>query len=63
MTLQIPENRKKTSAAGKPGDRPGLARLSHLLPSPENPERNFKAVHVVGTNGKGSTASTLLVPY
>ena len=42
-----------------PGIRPGLARLSHLLLLLGNPERKFKAVHIVGTNGKGSTAATL----
>ncbi|NLD06487.1 MAG: bifunctional folylpolyglutamate synthase/dihydrofolate synthase, partial [Synergistaceae bacterium] len=42
-----------------PGIRPGLARLSHLFLLLGNPERKFKAVHVVGTNGKGSTAATL----
>ena len=42
-----------------PGIRPGLARLSHLLLLLGNPERRFRAVHIVGTNGKGSTAATL----
>ena len=42
-----------------PGIRPGLARLSHLLLLLGNPERKFRAVHIVGTNGKGSTAATL----
>lgn len=50
---------KRLQQLASPGIRPGLARLSHLLLLLGNPERKFKAVHVVGTNGKGSTASTL----
>lgn len=53
------EIEKKLQFLASPGIRPGLARLSHLLLLLGNPERKFKAVHVVGTNGKGSTASTL----
>lgn len=53
------EIEKRFQHLASPGIRPGLARLSHLLLLLGNPERKFKAVHVVGTNGKGSTASTL----
>ncbi|MEA4871372.1 MAG: Mur ligase family protein [Synergistaceae bacterium] len=53
------EIEKRLLHLASPGIRPGLARLSHLLLLLGNPERKFKAVHVVGTNGKGSTASTL----
>ncbi|HOM97120.1 MAG TPA: folylpolyglutamate synthase/dihydrofolate synthase family protein [Acetomicrobium sp.] len=42
-----------------PGIRPGLSRIAKCLNSLGNPQRNFKAIHVLGTNGKGSTASTL----
>jgi len=49
----------KLQSLASPGIIPGLARLSHLLMLLGNPERKFKAVHIVGTNGKGSTASTL----
>lgn len=38
------------------GMRPGLERTRHLLTALGNPERGFPAVHVAGTNGKGSTA-------
>lgn len=41
------------------GIRPGLARLARFLSLAGNPERRFKAVHIAGTNGKGSTAATL----
>lgn len=45
--------------AASPGIRPGLARLARLLQQLGHPERSFRGIHVVGTNGKGSTASTL----
>lgn len=51
------ENRLQNLASS--GIRPGLARLSKLLALSGHPERMFKAVHIVGTNGKGSTAATL----
>ena len=46
-------------ALGRFGIKPGLARISKLLGSLGNPQDAFTAVHVVGTNGKGSTASCL----
>jgi dihydrofolate synthase/folylpolyglutamate synthase len=33
----------------------GLERMHHLLAELGSPERSFDAIHVVGTNGKGST--------
>ena len=42
-----------------PGIVPGLDKPSFLLASLGNPERSFKAIHLLGTNGKGSTAATL----
>lgn len=42
-----------------PGIVPGLERLLVLLPCLGNPQSSFPAVHVVGTNGKGSTCATL----
>ena len=47
------------------GMRFGLDRMHGLLDALGNPERAFDAVHVVGTNGKGSTtlyAEALLLP-
>ena len=41
------------------GMKPGLARISRLLGALGNPQNAFAVVHVVGTNGKGSTASIL----
>lgn len=45
--------------ASSPGIKPGLARLSALCQALGHPERSFQAVHVAGTNGKGSTAAYL----
>lgn len=42
-----------------PGIRPGLDRIKRLLRNLGNPQDSFRAVHVVGTNGKGSTTSFL----
>ena len=39
------------------GIRPGLERISRLLEILDNPQNKFKAFHVVGTNGKGSTCA------
>ena len=41
------------------GVKPGLARVRALLGRVGNPEAGFETVLVGGTNGKGSTASTL----
>src|SRR5919202_3932405 len=37
----------------------GLARVARLLAALSHPERDFPAVQIAGTNGKGSTAATL----
>lgn len=41
------------------GIKPGLERMAWMLSELGNPQENLKAVHVVGTNGKGSTTSYL----
>lgn len=38
---------------------PGLERIERLLSRLGNPQNSFKAIHIVGTNGKGSTGSFL----
>ncbi len=38
---------------------PSLDRISALLKTLGNPERNIKAIHIAGTNGKGSVASMM----
>ncbi|WP_440896010.1 bifunctional folylpolyglutamate synthase/dihydrofolate synthase [Amphibacillus sp. Q70] len=47
------ENREKI------GIKPGLARMDRLLKSVGHPETDLSAVHVAGTNGKGSTVTYL----
>lgn len=37
------------------GIKPGLERVMYLLEQTNHPEKKLKAVHVAGTNGKGST--------
>lgn len=41
------------------GMKYGLDRMRSLMEDLDHPERSFKTVHVVGTNGKGSTAAIL----
>ena len=41
------------------GIRPGVERVGKLLGRLGNPERKFRTIHVVGTNGKGSTSAFL----
>jgi dihydrofolate synthase/folylpolyglutamate synthase len=41
------------------GIKPGLERITRLLAALGNPQDSFATIHVVGTNGKGSTAATL----
>lgn len=37
------------------GIKPGLERMNELLSRLDHPEKKMKAIHVAGTNGKGST--------
>ena len=39
------------------GMRPGLERTEALMEALGHPERTFAAIHVAGTNGKGSVAA------
>ena len=41
------------------GSVPGLERITELMDRLGNPERRLKCLHIVGTNGKGSTAAML----
>lgn len=41
------------------GSRPGLSRTQALLSAMGNPEQKLRFIHLVGTNGKGSTAAML----
>jgi len=42
-----------------PGIRPGLSRMARLCSLLGHPERSFPAIHVVGTNGKGSVCASV----
>src|SRR5699024_5074219 len=39
------------------GIKPGVRRMEWMLERIGNPEKNINGIHVVGTNGKGSTVS------
>lgn len=41
------------------GIKPGVDRVVRLLEHLGNPEKHFRTIHVVGTNGKGSTSAFL----
>jgi dihydrofolate synthase/folylpolyglutamate synthase len=41
------------------GIKPGLDRINHLLALLDHPQDKIKAIHIAGTNGKGSTISYL----
>ena len=41
------------------GIKPGLERMAWMLEELGKPQDNLKAVHIVGTNGKGSTVNAL----
>jgi len=45
------------------GERPGVERMRWLCDALGHPERAAPAVHVTGTNGKGSTAKMVAVIY
>ncbi|WP_027358317.1 bifunctional folylpolyglutamate synthase/dihydrofolate synthase [Desulforegula conservatrix] len=44
---------------GRFGIKPGLETIRHLLEKLGSPEKKIKSVHIAGTNGKGSTASSI----
>ena len=41
------------------GIKLGLVNIEKLLEKLSSPQKSYKTIHVAGTNGKGSTASTL----
>lgn len=43
--------------------KPGLERIRELLSLLGNPQNNFRAVHIAGTNGKGSVSAMLSSIY
>ena len=50
---------EKLYARRRFGIRPGVDRVETLLARLGNPEKRFQSIHVVGTNGKGSTSAFL----
>ena len=58
-TKDFDDVEKRMSCIAYPVIRPGLSRIARLLKYLGHPERSFRAIHVVGTNGKGSTAASV----
>jgi dihydrofolate synthase/folylpolyglutamate synthase len=50
---------REIQAFSSPGIQPGLERTSRLLQLLGSPEREFRSIQLLGTNGKGSTAATI----
>lgn len=50
---------EKLYARRRFGIKPGVDRVGKLLGRLGNPEKQFRTIHVVGTNGKGSTSAFL----
>lgn len=50
---------RRILGVSSPGIRPGLSRMARLCSLLGNPERAFPAVHVLGTNGKGSVCAAI----
>jgi dihydrofolate synthase/folylpolyglutamate synthase len=50
---------EKLYARRRFGIRPGVERVRLILERLGHPERSFRCIHVVGTNGKGSTSAFL----
>lgn len=48
---------KNLFAKTSSGIKPGLEVTENLLKNLGNPEKNYKTIHIAGTNGKGSVAS------
>ncbi|MCL5019509.1 MAG: bifunctional folylpolyglutamate synthase/dihydrofolate synthase, partial [Patescibacteria group bacterium] len=48
---------RKLSKVEYSGISPGISRISAVLAKLGNPQDTFPAVHIAGTNGKGSTAA------
>ncbi len=50
---------RRIEEISSPGIRPGLSRMARLCSLTGNPERYFPAIHVLGTNGKGSVCAAI----
>ena len=45
------------ASTGRFGSKPGLTVMQRMLEKMGEPQKKYKAVHITGTNGKGSTAA------
>ena len=57
--MNYDEALKYIHSLGKFSMPAGLSRIKAVLESLGNPQNSFKAIHIAGTNGKGSTAAML----
>ena len=57
MTMNYDESLAWIHERTKFGIKPGIKRMEWMLEKLGNPEKNITGVHIVGTNGKGSTLS------
>ncbi len=57
--MKIDEALEKLYSLHKFGVKLGLDNIIRLLHNLGNPEKNFRAIHIAGSNGKGSVASFL----
>lgn len=57
--MPLPALLGKLYARRRFGVKPGVDRVSALLSNLGNPQKQFRSIHVVGTNGKGSTSAFL----
>jgi dihydrofolate synthase / folylpolyglutamate synthase len=55
MFLSLEQVENFLNERKKFGIKPGLDSMYRLLASQHNPQHHFKAIHIAGTNGKGST--------
>jgi dihydrofolate synthase/folylpolyglutamate synthase len=57
--MSLPDQLTALYARRRFGIKPGTERVQRLLERLGSPQRSFPVIHVVGTNGKGSTAAFL----
>lgn len=61
--LTYEECLKKLYSLTKNGSELGLERIQNLLYALDNPHKHIRAVHVAGTNGKGSVSTKIAKSY
>ncbi|MCZ0702415.1 dihydrofolate synthase/folylpolyglutamate synthase [Natronobacillus azotifigens] len=59
MSIKIDRIDQFFTERNKVGIKPGLDRMELLLQAVGNPEKELNAIHIAGTNGKGSTLTYL----